>query len=140
MTNNRKWTEDDARWLKANYGRMDVQTLSKKLGLSLEDLDKKVKQLRLTAPEPEKARKAPGSLKEAVRETSAARKEYEKAIELFHKRHFDDAARRFEDLIEKHPDEKEFLDRARMYLTADPRLGSRRSRSPWRPARERPRG
>ena len=118
MTNNRKWTEDDARWLKANYGRMDVQTLSKKLGLSLEDLDKKVKQLRLTAPEPEKARKAPGSLKEAVRETSAARKEYEKAIELFHKRHFDDAARRFEDLIEKHPDEKEFLDRARMYLTA----------------------
>ena len=117
MTNTRKWTDDDARWLKANYGRMDSQTLSKKLGLSLEDLDKKIRQLKLQAPEPEQ-RKAPATLKEAVRESSAARKEYEKAIELFHKRHFDDAARRFEELIEKHPDEKEFLDRSRMYLTA----------------------
>lgn len=118
MTNTRKWTEDDARWLKANFGRMDAQTLSRKLGLSLEDLEKKIRQLKLAAPEPEKAHKAPASLKEAVRESSAARKEYEKAIDLFHKRHFDDAARKFEDLIEKHPDEKEFLDRARMYLTA----------------------
>ncbi|HMA28256.1 MAG TPA: tetratricopeptide repeat protein, partial [Thermoanaerobaculia bacterium] len=73
---------------------------------------------KLAGPEPDRLRKAPGSLKEAVKETSAARKEYEKAIELFHKRQFDDAARRFEDLIEKHPDEKEFLDRARMYLGA----------------------
>ena len=118
MTNTRKWTDDDTRWLKTNFGRMDAQTLSRKLGLSLEDLEKKVRQLRLVAPETERPRKAPASLKEAVRESSAARKEYEKAIDLFHKRHFDDAARRFEDLIEKHPDEKEFLDRARMYLTA----------------------
>lgn len=118
MNNTRKWTDDDARWLKANYGRMDLQTLSKNLGLSLEELEKKIKQLKLVAPEPDKARKAPVSLKEAVRETSAARKDYEKAIELFHKRHFEDAGRRFEELIEKHPDEKEFLDRARMYLAA----------------------
>ena len=114
---NKKWSEDDARWLKANFGRMDLQTLSKELGLPLEDLEKKIRQLKLVGPEPE-ARKAPASLKEAVREASAARKDYEKAIELFHKRHFDDAARRFEDLIEKHPDEKEFVDRARMYLGA----------------------
>ncbi len=118
MTHNRKWTDEDARWLKANFGRIDAQTMSKKLGLSLEELEKKIKQLKLVAPEPDKSRKAPASLKEAVRESSAARKEYEKAIDLFHKRHFDEAARRFEDLIEKHPDEKEFLDRARMYLTA----------------------
>ena len=114
----RKWTDDDARWLKANFGRMDLQTLSKELGLPLEDLERKIRQLKLAGPEPERARKTPASLKEAVRESSAARKEYEKAIELFHKRHFDEAARRFEDLIEKHPDEKEFLDRARMYLGA----------------------
>src|SRR5664279_3373939 len=114
----RKWTDDDAKWLKANFGRMDMQTLSKELGLPLEDLEKKIRQLKLGGPEPDKARKAPASLKEAVREASATRKEYEKAIELFHKRHFDEAARRFEDLIEKHPEEKEFLDRARMYLGA----------------------
>lgn len=114
----RKWTEDDTRWLKANFGRMDLQTLSKELGQPLEELGKRIRQMKLTGQEPERVRKAPASLKEAVRESSAARKEYEKAIELFHKRHFDEAARRFEDLIVKHPDEKEFLDRARMYLGA----------------------
>jgi tetratricopeptide (TPR) repeat protein len=118
LINNRKWTEEDSRWLKANFGRVDSQTLSRKLGLSLEDLEKKIRQLKLVAHDGDKARKAPASLKEAVKESSAARKEYEKAIDLFHKRHFDEAARRFEDLIAKHPDEKEFLDRARMYLTA----------------------
>ena len=114
----RKWTDGDTRWLKANFGRMDLQTLSKELGLPLEDLEKKIRQMRLVGPEPERSRKTPASLKEAVKETSAARREYERAIDLFHKRHFDEAARRFEDLIEKHPDEKEFLDRARMYLGA----------------------
>jgi len=114
----RKWTEDDTRWLKANFGRMDLQTLSKELGQPLEELGKRIRQMKLTGQEPERARKAPASLKEAVRETSAARKEYEKAIELFHKRQFDEAARRFEELIERRPDEKEFLDRARMYLGA----------------------
>jgi tetratricopeptide (TPR) repeat protein len=114
----RKWTDDDTRWLKANFGRMDLQTLSKELGLPLEDLEKKIRQMKLAGPEPDRPRKTPASLKEAAKETSAARREYEKAIELFHKRHFDEAARRFEDLIEKHPDEKEFLDRARMYLGA----------------------
>lgn len=114
----RKWTDDDTRWLKANFSRMDMQTLSKELGQPLEELGKRIRQMKLTGQEPERARRAPVSLKEAVRENSAARKEYEKAIELFHKRQFDEAARRFEDLIEKRPDEKELLDRARMYLGA----------------------
>src|SRR6266853_28516 len=62
-----------------------------------------------------------------------ARKEYEKAIELFHKRSFDDAGRRFEDFIEKHPDEKEFLDRARMYLAACRNGKKNRPASPSEP-------
>ena len=81
-------------------------------------IEKRVKQLKLVASEPAGRKAPPVTLKEAQREMSAARKEYEKAIELFHKRSFDDAGRRFEDFIEKHPDEKEFLDRARMYLAA----------------------
>ena len=143
----RKWTDDDTRWLKANFGRMDLQTLSKELGLPLEDLEKKIRQMKLAGAEPDRPRKTPASLKEAVKETSAARKEYEKAIDLFHKRHFDDAARRFEDLIEKHPDEKEFLDRARMYLAAcrngkrtkGPRGGRAGRALPRRRVREEPR-
>jgi tetratricopeptide (TPR) repeat protein len=115
----KKWTDDDTRWLKANFGRMDLQSIAYKLGFPLEEVGKRVRLLRLATPEPvAPGKKGPGSLKEAQREISAARREYEKAIDLFHKRHFEEAARRFEDFVEKHPDEKEFVDRARMYLTA----------------------
>jgi tetratricopeptide (TPR) repeat protein len=115
--NTKKWTDENSRWLKTNFGRVDLQTVSKELGFPLEEVEKRIKQLKLVAPEVP-GRKAPASLKEAQREMSAARKEYEKAIELFHRRQFDEACRRFEEFIEKHPDEKEFLDRARMYLAA----------------------
>lgn len=114
---NKKWSDQDTRWLRENVGRMDRQSLSKELGVSLEEIEKRVKHLKLVVAETH-VKKAPGTLKEAQRELSAARKEYEKAIELFHKRKLDEAARRFEDLLGKHPDEKEFADRARMYLAA----------------------
>jgi len=115
---NRKWTDDDTRWLKANFGRLDVQKISYELGVPLEEVQKRAKALKLAVPETSAARKAPASLKEAQKELSAARKEYEKAMDAFHKRRFDEAARRFEDVVEKYPDEKEFRDRAKMYLVA----------------------
>ncbi len=115
---NRKWTDDDTRWLKANFARLDVQKISYQLGVPLEEIQKRVKALKLVVVEPAAARKAPTSLKEAKKELSAARREYEKAMDAFHKRRFDEAARRFEDVVEKYPDEKEFRDRAKMYLAA----------------------
>ena len=115
----KKWTVDDTRWLKTNVARLDIQTLALKLGFPLEDVQKRIRQLKLVAAETSPApRKTPTSLKEAQKELSQARKEYEKAIELFHRRRFDEAAKRFEELIEKYPDEKEFRDRAKMYLAA----------------------
>ncbi|HQR45970.1 MAG TPA: tetratricopeptide repeat protein [Thermoanaerobaculia bacterium] len=115
----KKWTDDDTRWLRTNVARLDVQTLALKLGFPLEDVQKRIRQLKLVSTEaPAAPRKTPASLKEAQKELSQARKEYEKAIELFHKRRFDEAGRRFEELIEKYPDEKEFRDRAKMYLAA----------------------
>ena len=113
----KKWSEEDSRWLKANFGRMDVQNLSHALGFPLAEVEARIKHLKLvhdgSAP-----KKAPASMREAVRELSAARKEYERAIELFHKRRLDEAAARFEELLERHPDEKELVDRSRMYLAA----------------------
>ncbi len=115
----KKWTDDDTRWLRTNVVRLDIQTLALKLGFPLEEVEKRIRQLKLAASSVAAApRKAPASLKEAQKELSAARKEYEKAIEAFHKRRFEEAARRFEELIEKYPDEKEFRDRAKMYLAA----------------------
>lgn len=115
--NNRKWSDDETRWLQDNHGRMDLLSLSHELGIPLEDVEKRLKQLKLT-PVDGTARKIPATVKEAVRELSVARKEYEKAIDLFHKRRFEEAERHFEELLGRHPDEKELLDRARMYLAA----------------------
>lgn len=129
----RKWTDDDARYLKANHARMDLQSMSLSLGIPLAEIEKRMKQLKLVATESTVHRKTPVSLKDQQRELSAARKEYEKAIDLFHKRRFEDAADKFESLLTNHPDEKEFLDRARMYLSACKNGKKTRSSSPSEP-------
>ncbi len=115
---NRKWTEEDSRWLKANYGRMDLQTLSQELKAPLAEVEKRLRQLKLESPPPGSGRKAPGTYRDQVRELSAARKVYEKAMELLHRRDFDGAAKKFEELIAEHGDEKDLLDRAKVYLVA----------------------
>lgn len=130
----KKWTDEDARWLKANHGRMDIQSLSSTLGIPLAEVEKRMKQLRTSAfPDGASARKAPASLKDQQREISAARRDYEKAIDLFHKRRFDEAAERFEALLTTHTEEKEFLDRARMYLSACRNGKKQRASSPSEP-------
>jgi tetratricopeptide (TPR) repeat protein len=110
------WSEDDTRWLAANVDRADLLTLSHARGFPLEELEARVRQLRAAGPMV--VRKAPATLKEAQRELSAARREYEKAIEAFHKRQLESAAVHFEAVIERHPEEKELVDRSRMHLAA----------------------
>lgn len=129
----RKWTDEDTRWLKANFARMDIQSLSKRLGIPLAEVEKRMKQMKLSPSESAAPRKAPASLKDQQRELSAARREYEKAIDLFHKRRLDEAAERFQALVDNHPDEKEFLDRARMYLSACRNGKKSRGSSPSEP-------
>jgi tetratricopeptide (TPR) repeat protein len=128
---NRKWSEAETRWLEANLDRMDLQSMAHTLGIPLAEVEKRVKQVRADRNN-HPPLKAPATVKEAVKELSAARKDYEKAIELFHKRHLDAAAEKFEDLIEKHPGEKEFVDRARMYLAAC-RNGQKNKNTPQEP-------
>lgn len=115
---NRKWTEEDSRWLRANHGRMDLQTLSQELKLPLAEVEKRLQQLRLEAVPAVPLKKSPGTYRDQVRELSAARKVYEKAIDLFHKRDLDGAARRFEELIADYSEEKDLVDRARIYVNA----------------------
>ena len=115
---NRKWTEDDSRWLRANHDRMDLQTLSQELKVPLAEVEKRLQLLKLDPVPAAAPKKAPGTYRDQVRELSAARKVYEKAIELFHKRDLDGAGRRFEELIAEYGDEKDLADRARIYLNA----------------------
>ncbi|MEI8334943.1 MAG: tetratricopeptide repeat protein [Chloroflexota bacterium] len=133
----RKWTDEESRWLRDNHARMDVQSLSQRLGVPIAEVEKRLKQMKLV-PEDEgspllPARKAPATMKELVREISAARREYEKAMELFHRRDLVEAAKRFEAIVEKYPDAKEYVDRAKMYLTACRTNGKRHAPLPSSP-------
>ena len=118
----RKWTEDENRWLRDNHARLDIQSLSQRLCVPITEVDRRLKQMKLVpedeAPALPPPKKAPATMKELVREISAARREYEKAMELFHQRDLVEAAKRFEAIVEKHPDAKELVDRAKMYLAA----------------------
>ncbi len=113
----KEWTDAEIQWLEANHERMDIQTLSHGLTTPLADVEKKILELRAARLLKPKA-KAPASVKEAVNDFSAAQKEYREAIEVFRQRDLERAAKLFRELMERHPFEKEILDRSRMYLNA----------------------
>ena len=62
------------------------------------------------------AAKKAQTLKELSRHTENARKDFDRGVSALQKKKFDEAERNFSDLIQKYPDEKELVDRARVYL------------------------
>jgi tetratricopeptide (TPR) repeat protein len=111
----RHWTQDEIRWLRANEGRMDLQSASRALGVPLVEIEEKMKEL--AAEVAVAARRPPATHREAARELSQARKLFEKGMEHFHRREMETAAACFAELLEIHPDENELVDRARTYLS-----------------------
>jgi predicted Zn-dependent protease len=114
----KRWTESELRFLKDNAGKMSVQALADSLGARIDELEKKMEKLALAgssaeAPAPKKAQ----TLKELSRHTENARKEYDRAVAALQKKKVEEAERHLLDLIQKYPDEKELVDRARVYLT-----------------------
>jgi tetratricopeptide (TPR) repeat protein len=69
----------------------------------------------LGAGEAPAAKKAQ-TLKELSRHTENARKDFDRGVAALQKKKFDEAQRNLFDLIQKYPDEKELVDRARVYL------------------------
>jgi tetratricopeptide (TPR) repeat protein len=113
----RHWTQDEIRWLRANVGRVDLQSASRSLGIPLVDIEKKVRELQAESPDAaHAARKAPTTHREAARELTHARKVFEKGMEHLHRREMEGAAACFAEIVELHPDERELVDRARTYL------------------------
>ena len=68
---------------------------------------------RPTSPAPKKAQ----TLKELSKHTENARKDYDRGVAALQKKKLEEAERHFLDLIQKYPEEKELVDRARVYLT-----------------------
>jgi tetratricopeptide (TPR) repeat protein len=113
----KRWTEAELRFLKDNAGKMSIQALADVLSARIDDVEKRMEKLGLTGagPEVSGARKAQ-TLKELSRHTENARKDFDRGFTALQKKKIDEAERNFLDLIQKYPDEKELVDRSRVYL------------------------
>jgi len=124
----KRWTEAELRFLKDNAGKMSLQALAEALSVRLDELEKKMERLELVSKAEPAARKAQ-TLKELSRDTVNARKEYDRGVGALQKKKIEEAERRFLELIQKYPEEKELADRARVYLAV-----CERQRNTARPA------
>lgn len=129
----RHWTQDEIRWLRANEGRVDLQSASRALGVPLVEVEEKVKELAAEASAA--VRRPPATHREAARDLTQARKLFEKGMEQFHRREMEAAAACFTELLRIHPDESELVDRARTFLSLA-RNGKRDGERPLRDAEE----
>jgi tetratricopeptide (TPR) repeat protein len=114
----KRWTEAELRFLTDNAGKMSVQALADVLSVRIDDAEKKIKALGLNggASESASAKKAQ-TLKELSKHTENARKDYDRGVSALQKKKLDEAERNFTDLIQKYPEERELVDRARVYLS-----------------------
>jgi tetratricopeptide (TPR) repeat protein len=113
----KRWAEAELRFLKDNATKMSVQALADALSVRIDELEKKMERLGMLgggdAPEPRKAQ----TLRELSRHTENAHKDYDRGVAALQKKKLDEAERHFLDLIQKYPEERELVDRARVYLT-----------------------
>lgn len=110
----KRWSESELRFLRDNATKMSVQALADALSVRVDDLEKKLEKLATAtaAIEPKRAL----TLKELSRQTENARKDYDRGVAALQRRKLDEAERHFLDLIQKYPEERELVDRARVYL------------------------
>ena len=110
----KRWTEAELRYIKDNAGKMSVQALAEALSVRIDDLEKKLEKLDSAADAP--AAKKAQTLKELSRHTENARKEFDRGVAALQRRRHEEGEKHFLELIQKYPDEKELVDRARVYL------------------------
>ena len=114
----KRWTEAELRFLTDNAGKMSVQALADVLSVRIDDAEKKIKALGLNGGGSENASaKKAQTLKELSKHTENARKDYDRGVSALQKKKLDEAERNFTDLIQKYPEERELVDRSRVYLS-----------------------
>jgi tetratricopeptide (TPR) repeat protein len=123
----KRWSEAELRFLKDNAGKMSIQGLADALSVRIDDLERRMEKLGLIGPGAETpAPKKAQTLRELSKHTENARKDYDRGVAALQKKKIDEAERHFLDLIQKYPEEKELVDRARVYV----QICERRRRDP----------
>jgi tetratricopeptide (TPR) repeat protein len=111
----KRWSESELRFIKDNAEKMSVQSLADSLSVRIDELEKRMEKLGLAGTTGTPAAKKALTMKELSRHTEAARKDFDRGVAALQKKKFEEAERNFVDLIQKYPEEKELVDRARVY-------------------------
>lgn len=114
----KRWTEAELRFIRDNAEKMSVQALADVLAVRIDELEKKIKTLGLggAGAESPVAKKAQ-TVRELSKHTENARKDYDRGVAALQKKKLDEAERNFLNLIQKYPEERELVDRSRVYLS-----------------------
>ena len=110
----KRWTEAELRFLRDNASKMSPQALADALSVRIDELEKKLE--KLGTPALSEAPRKAQTLKELSRHTENARKEYDKGVAALQRRKIEEAEKHFLELTQKYAEEKELVDRARVYL------------------------
>jgi tetratricopeptide (TPR) repeat protein len=112
----KRWTEAELRFLRDNAGKMSPQAIADALSVRIDELEKKLGRLGATTASSTETPRRAQTLKELSRHTENARREYDRGVAALQRRKIDEAERHFSELTQKYPEERELVDRARVYL------------------------
>lgn len=127
----KKWTKAEERLLREKQGKMSAAELARKLTVTPRQIKKKLLELAphekrgaKTKHKRETSKRARGRTGINGRPTAIAEAQtfahglrlFDKGVELFNARRFDKAQKIFTEILDTMPEEKEFQDRARLYL------------------------
>jgi tetratricopeptide (TPR) repeat protein len=112
----KRWTEAELRFLRDNAGKMSPQAIADALSVRIDELEKKLEKLGATAANATETPRRAQTLKELSRHTENARREYDRGVAALQRRKIDEAEKHFSELTQKYPEERELVDRARVYL------------------------
>jgi tetratricopeptide (TPR) repeat protein len=112
----KRWTEAELRFLRDNAAKMSPQAIADALSVRIDELEKKLEKLGATAANSTETPRRAQTLKELSRHTENARREYDRGVAALQRRRIDEAEKHFSELTQKYPEERELVDRARVYL------------------------
>jgi tetratricopeptide (TPR) repeat protein len=112
----KRWTEAELRFLRDNAAKMSPQAIADALSVRIDELEKKLEKLGGIAANSTDTPRRAQTLKELSRHTENARREYDRGVAALQRRKIDEAEKHFSELTQKYPEERELVDRARVYL------------------------
>jgi len=112
----KRWTEAELRFLRDNAAKMSPQAIADALSVRIDELEKKLEKLGATNANSTEMPRRAQTLKELSRHTENARREYDRGVAALQRRKIAEAEKHFSELTQKYPEERELVDRARVYL------------------------